>query len=112
MDIKASDYFHGPHGYNCAQAVLKTFQEKYNIPDETIAEYAKFGGGRALDGLCGALYALHHILETEEHITSANEHFKEKAGSTKCRDIKKLNKLTCKECVDLSARILKHLKGQ
>ncbi len=104
--MKASDYFHGPQGLNCAQAILKAFQEKYDIPEDTIIKYAQFGGGRANEGLCGALFALHHIVETTEHITSANSHFEKKAGSIKCRDIKKLNKLSCKECVDLSADIL------
>ncbi|MFH1692195.1 MAG: C-GCAxxG-C-C family (seleno)protein [Candidatus Omnitrophota bacterium] len=111
MAIKASDYFHGTDGYNCAQAVLKAFQQEYSIAEETIAEYTKFGGGRADNGLCGALFALHHIIEAPDQITSANAYFEKTAGSIKCREIKKFNKLSCKECVDLSANILNQVKS-
>lgn len=105
--MKASNYFHGPERYNCAQAVLKAFQEKYNIPEGTILEYAKFGAGRADKGLCGALFALHHIVETPEQIAAVNSDFEKYAGSIKCKEIKKLNRLSCKGCVNLSIEILK-----
>lgn len=105
--MKASDYFHGPEGYNCAQAVLKTLQNIYTIADSTITAYAKFGGGRADNGLCGALFALHHVIKTPEQIAAVNSDFEKYAGSTKCKEIKKLNRLSCKGCVNLSIEILK-----
>lgn len=105
--MKASNYFHGPEGYNCAQAVLKTLQKTYDIADNTIAAYTKFGGGRADNGLCGALFALYHVIKTPEQTAVINSDFEKYAGSTKCKEIKKLNRLSCKGCVNLSIEVLR-----
>lgn len=50
---QASDFFHAEDNLNCAQSVLKYF----DAPAAQIAEFKAFGGGRAPEGLCGALYA-------------------------------------------------------
>ena len=60
---KASDYFHKEDSYNCAQAVLKYFQKEYTVSQEIIDSYSAYGGGRAEDGLCGALYAAKFLLD-------------------------------------------------
>ena len=53
---KAAAYF--KHGYNCAQSILLTMQQYYNLPEsESIPKIATaFGGGIGRCGsLCGAL---------------------------------------------------------
>ena len=103
---KASDYFHKEDAYNCAQAILKNFQSKYSISQETIDSYSAYGGGRAEDGLCGALYAAKNLLNDPEKTELLGKEFLKKAGSVKCREILKLKKLPCSDCVDLAARIM------
>jgi hypothetical protein len=98
---KASEFFHGKEGYNCAQAVLRAKQEEYGISQEMIDDHVKYGGGRAEGGVCGALYAAKKL--TPKPI---EEKFEEKAGSTKCREIKAQGKFSCVECVDLAGEIL------
>ena len=103
---KASDYFHKEDGYNCAQAILKNFQSEHSISQERIDSYSAYGGGRAEDGLCGALYAAKTLLKDTKKTELLNKEFLKKSGSVKCREILKLKKLPCAECVDLAARIV------
>jgi hypothetical protein len=91
---------------NCAQSVLRGFQEKKGIQDDVIHAAKSLGGGRAPEGRCGALHAALEVTvcpATKDRLTSA---FLEKAGSEKCREIRKLGKLTCEECVTLAAEEL------
>ena len=71
-----------------------------------IDSYSAYGGGRAEDGLCGALYAAKTLLNDPEKPKLLNKEFSKKAGSVKCREILKLKKLPCADCVDLAARIV------
>lgn len=103
---KASDYFHGKEGYNCAQAVLKAFEEEHNISSEMIEEYRANGGGRAENGLCGALYAALNILNNPEKTALLKQAFLEKAGAIHCSEILALENLPCPGCVDLAAKIV------
>ncbi len=103
----ASKYFRG--GLNCTQAVLYYFQEDFNLSDELIACMA--GGGKAPDGCCGALYAVHQILDDPVMIERANHFFQLRAGSTKCREVRKLKQLSCAQAVDLAAALVRELKA-
>lgn len=110
MPKKARDFFHDPiHHYNCAQAILKAFQEKYNLPDKIIIDFAKYGGGRAPEGLCGALYAANYLIL---NIPALSQHspklyqtlcaaFSAKASAITCKEIRKAKQLSCEGCVDL-----------
>ena len=100
MIEKAKKYFHGSEGYNCVQAVLKVFQEEYSITEEILVEGKAFGGGRAKDGVCGALYAIGMI--DKDLYSEVEKDFESAAGSLKCSDIKSLEKLSCRECVGYS----------
>ncbi len=107
---KAEKLFHGIEGYNCAQAIFKTFQEEFNVRDNFISEAKKDGGGRAKQGFCGALYAAHQIIPDIKFIANINNSFIEKGGSLYCKDIKKSKKLPCRECVKLAAKcVQEHL---
>ncbi len=71
-----------------------------------IDSYSAYGGGRAEDGLCGALYAAKTLLNDPEKTELLKKEFSVKAGSVKCREIMKLKKLPCADCVDLAAQIV------
>ncbi|MFA6102585.1 MAG: C-GCAxxG-C-C family (seleno)protein [Victivallaceae bacterium] len=100
---KASEKFHGVEKYNCAQAVLKFFEDHAAVSPEKIEEFKLFGGGRAPDGVCGAIYAAEHILNDRTLIDELKETFKREAGSHCCREIKAAGRLSCAGCVDLAA---------
>lgn len=97
MVEKAKEYFHGKEEYNCVQAVLKTLQQEYNISEEMIGEGKAYGGGRARDGVCGALYAMEMV--DKDMYNKIEKDFEKEAGSIKCLDIKDMEKLSCRSCV-------------
>jgi len=63
---KADELFHGEERYNCAQAVIKAFEGEFKVTKGQILLAAKKGGGRADEGLCGALYAAHLLVSDDE----------------------------------------------
>jgi len=99
--MKASVYYRGKEGYNCSQAVLKAFQQEYSLSEETIVLYSQYGGGKADKGICGALFATYLLIKDLEQIRRIEAYFEEKAGSKRCKEIRKLNRLSCSDCVDL-----------
>lgn len=101
---KAEAYFHGKEGYNCAQAVLKAFQDDYQISEEKIREFKLYGGGRAEDGICGALYAALQLC-TEEQKPALIEAFEIAAKHSTCEKIKDKT-LPCNQCVAAAAQAL------
>ena len=106
---KASVFFHGPEGYNCAQAVLKAFQDQH-ISQELIDSYKKHGGGRAPGGLCGALFATQALINDPAGYKQIEAQFTEKAASVMCKDILKMKKISCAECVDTAAELLRQIR--
>ncbi len=88
---------------NCAQAILCAFQEEFQIPQGLIESFKEYGGGRAPDGICGAVYAAEFILgiagvlEDDSNVVS---HIQNLAGSAKCKEIKSHKKLSCLGCVE------------
>jgi hypothetical protein len=102
LTAKAAVKYHGEKGYNCAQAVLKAF----DAGDSLIEKAKKHGGGRAPDGLCGAIYAGHLLLEDEGLCESFTENFLVKAKSVKCKEIRSSKTLTCSECVHAAGVLL------
>ena len=108
--MKASIYYRGKEGYNCSQAVLKASQEKYGLSEEMIKLYAQYGGGRADNGVCGALFATYLLIKDPQQVGQINAYFEEKAGSTRCKEIKKLNRLSCSDCVDLGFEVVSRVE--
>jgi len=105
MKEKAQRYFHGPEGYNCAQAVLKIFQEHKDVLEETIEEFSAHGGGRAPHGYCGALHSVLYLADESLH-DSIKEAFKTKTGSLNCKRIRVKGKVPCVECVRIACEEL------
>jgi hypothetical protein len=111
--IKAKNYYTGQGGcqrMNCAQSVLSAFKDNFSINDEIFEKFNNFGGGRAPDGLCGALYAVKYIIskqqEDKEKIAELEEYFIEHAGALECSNIKGMKKLSCVGCVEKSSEFL------
>ena len=104
MIERAKKYFHGEERYNCAQAVLAAFDEEH----EKLAGAQSYGGGRAPDGLCGALHSAKELLGEEKH-ARVEEKFSEAAGALHCREVRALGKMSCAECVAFAAsKVEKH----
>lgn len=91
---------------NCAQSVLRGFQEPFRLGEERIAEAKAWGGGRAENGFCGALYAARTLCAAPDAKERIHGRFVEAAGSDRCREIRALKRLSCKECVELAARLV------
>lgn len=105
----AENYFRGKEKYNCAQAILKAYQDEYNVEDEVVKKFKKLGNGKAENGLCGAIYAGIYLLvedSSEEKSERLKISFQKHAESLKCKEIRKKKTLTCKECVGITADIL------
>ncbi|MDP4206208.1 MAG: C-GCAxxG-C-C family (seleno)protein [Bacteroidota bacterium] len=109
--MKAELLFHQPpHNYNCAQSVVKAWQERFNIPEQVIEEFRANGGGRAEDGICGALYGAFYLLKNDpEKRKEIEKQFNERIGSVYCRQIKKENKHSCQKCVHIADTLLESM---
>lgn len=107
----AENYFHGVEKYNCSQAILKTFQENYDVAEETILEHKQFGGGRAEENTCGALYAAKFLEKSPEKQQEITDAFVAQSGSPRCREIRTSKTLSCRECVGVTAEILEGLNS-
>ncbi|SUB77297.1 Uncharacterised protein [Porphyromonas macacae] len=115
---KSIDFFHAkPENWNCAQAVQKGFQQITGLTDEEIElQYRPKGGGRAEEGLCGALYAAEQIAK-EKGLPSIKQEFIAKAGGCTCKCLKQELQFPCADSVNLAeelltARLVEKLKGK
>lgn len=106
MPVKKSIKAYNDEKFNCAQSILKGFQEHFEVSDHDITEARKIGGGRAENGLCGALHSAITLVRDEKKKTFISTNFIEAAGSDKCREIRKINRLKCSACVELAAELL------
>jgi hypothetical protein len=107
---KSDAYFHTlPENLNCAQSVLKGFQEEFKISDQEIEEYRALGGGRAEGGICGAVFAAERLL-LQAGKKSVIEDFRQQAGGLLCTEIKEKN-FTCAQLVRMADELVeKNLK--
>ncbi|MFA6418201.1 MAG: C-GCAxxG-C-C family protein [Candidatus Margulisiibacteriota bacterium] len=94
---------------NCAQSVIKAFQEHFGHDDKAVAEFLACGSGNAPGGVCGAYYAARHLLEKKspDKISEFDSWFKEKACSLSCKEIRQGRKLSCLGCVEKAAEFVK-----
>lgn len=113
---KAKKYYTGKEGLrlNCAQSIIKAFEEQFNITGEEFKKFADYGKGNAPEGLCGAYCAAKYILERHhpEKAKEFEEFFKSAAGNTlKCKEIRSLRKLSCLGCVEKAAEFVNKQKA-
>lgn len=85
---------------------MKAFQLESGISEETIRTAAQQGGGKAPEGVCGALHAARVILGNGPALKEIENDFSAKAGSKQCREIRGMRSLPCSGCVTLSAYLL------
>lgn len=114
-DNLISQYFHGEKDYNCAQTVLIILKENFdflNISYGDIDAAQTYGGGRAPNGYCGALYAALSQVNDEKKKQELLDLFKNKIESLVCREIRSCNKKTCKECILASLESFENLLGK
>lgn len=105
MKNQAVAAFHRlPENLNCAQTVLDAWQAVTGREVASVAEFKAFGGGRAPEGECGALYAACRC--APETAGEMREAFAARAGSGSCRVLKRELRFPCAECVGLAAELL------
>lgn len=98
---------------NCAQSVLRAFQPQLGLSEQTIQQARGLGGGQAQGGRCGALHAALELAGEEAARDRIQEAFVARAGSQTCRDIRKAKALSCMQCVELAAALLReHRPGR
>lgn len=85
---------------------MKVFQLESGISEDTIRKAALQGGGKAPEGVCGALHAARVILGNGQALEKIENDFSAKAGSTQCMEIRGMRSLSCSGCVGLSAYLL------
>lgn len=89
-------------GLNCAQSILRAFQQYRAITEKDIIDAERFGSGQAEEGLCGALYVALQLTSPPPARDRLRNAFVAKAGSDKCAEIS----VSCVECVRLAASLL------
>lgn len=99
----ALEFFRGPQRYNCAQAVLKTYASVAGVGQACVDQFARYGGGRAPGGECGALYAAKALLADPQAKQEVEQHFLTVTGTTACRDIRQERRVSCEQCVQAAA---------
>jgi hypothetical protein len=93
-----------PQRLNCAQAVLHAFQEATGKTNFALADFKPLGGGRAPDGLCGALHAACAVVpDKAERLKSR---FAARLGSVFCRELRAARRHPCEVCVSHAADLL------
>lgn len=93
-----------PFMYNCAQTVCAAFGR-----EDLIEAMKSCGGGRAPEGMCGALYGAIQVAPTKaEALKSA---FTEINGAWKCSDLKGgTPRVACQQCVRVAAELVEKLQ--
>lgn len=91
---------------NCAQSILRAFQQQGNITEETIQAFKHLGHGKAEAGRCGALHAALELAGDETVRGKIREAFIAKAQAESCSDIRKAKSIPCVQCVELAAALL------
>ena len=93
-----------PKMHNCAQAVVCGFGH-----DELNAEMALCGGGKAPEGMCGALYGALQLIPADKHEAAVAE-FRNALGNTGCKELKS-HPVPCATCVATAAEIVEKYLG-
>jgi hypothetical protein len=105
MKDEAIAYFSQRRG-NCAQAVAHAWKSKNPSSPHAPEQFTACGGGRAPEGVCGALHA-GCTVAGEPHAANIRTKFAEKAGGHQtCRAIRAAKAMPCADCVTLAAELL------
>jgi len=102
MPVKRALAAYTQEKLNCAQSVYRGFQS----PEEKIVAAQKLGGGKAEGGRCGALAAALDLAGVKA-ADKLLEDFTSRAGAERCREIRAKKEVSCAQCVELAATLLK-----
>lgn len=89
-----------PLSLNCAQAIAHGFGR-----EDLASQLQTCGGGKAPDGLCGALYAA-MIIAGEPTAAEIADAFEKELGYRTCFSLKREGKVSCPKCVACAADLL------
>jgi hypothetical protein len=104
----AVEYYRSGRG-NCAKSVAYGWNAVHPEKSADPERFSSFGGGKAPEGLCGALYAARDISGND----AVNDMFAAKTGGRiLCRDIRMNRVMPCHECVALAAEILESVESE
>lgn len=93
-----------PERLNCAQSVLHAWREITGDKSVALADLKPFGGGRAPDGLCGALHAA--CLIAPARADALKSAFAARLGSVDCRELRAAKAHPCETCVAQATELL------
>lgn len=82
-----------PYRYNCVQTVCAVLGRM-----DLVESLSPYSGGRAPDGLCGALYGALQA-SPEERRPEILKCFVDRLGYSRCRELKREGQVPCAECV-------------
>ncbi|MBO5533618.1 MAG: hypothetical protein SPM09_10695 [Fibrobacter sp.] len=104
--------FHADKRGNCAMAVAYGYARgtgKTELESTDAAQtFRGFGGGKAPEGYCGALYTAK--LMQPDHADAIEDFFKRGAKNcTKCKEIRPNGVIPCNRCVELAGEALDFL---
>lgn len=105
--------FHADKRGNCAMSVAYGYARAHGKSDEESVAYAApfkgLSGGRAPDGLCGALH-MAKLLQPD-HADAIEQFFREGAkGVARCKEIRPTAVIPCNRCVALAGEALDFLE--
>jgi len=93
-----------PERLNCAQAVLHAWRDVSGDTTIPLADLKPFGGGRAPDGLCGALHAA--CLVVPDGAEALKQNFTARLGSLYCKELRAAKVHPCETCVVQATELL------
>jgi len=93
-----------PEHLNCAQSVLHAWREVTGDTSIAVAGLKPLGGGRAPDGLCGALHAA--CLAAPDRAEALKANFARRLGSLYCKELRAAKVHPCETCVSQAAELL------
>ena len=106
MSVESAVHSYTKERLNCAQSILKAFGHRKDMTRNEIDVAQALGGGKAADGVCGALHAALLLIDGQEKKQAFRDSFAERAGSEQCREIRSKKIVTCGQCVELAAELL------
>ena len=94
-------------GYNCAEALIKSYNEEHNT-DIPVSLGSAMGTGMTVGSLCGAVNAAAMIVGYIGYARELMSRVRGKFNSEICADLKR-NKVSCAEIIDFSYEALKEV---
>ncbi len=93
-----------PERLNCAQSVLYAWCKVSGDTSIALADLQPFGGGRAPEGLCGALHTA--CLIPPDRAEALQQNFAARLGSLYCKELRAAKAHPCETCVIQATELL------